>query len=47
MMHCTVYLFYPPLSTSTIEKVILKLEEYLTRNSMMLFKARKIKLVIM
>jgi len=47
MMHCTVNLFYPPLSTSTIEKVTLKLEEYLTRNSIMLFKAKKVKMVIM
>ena len=47
MMHCTVNLFYHPLSTSTIEKVVLKLEEYLTRNSIILFKAKKVKMVIM
>ena len=44
MIHCTINLFYPPLSTSTIEKVVLKLEEYLTRNWMMLFESKKIKL---
>jgi len=47
MIHCTINLFYSPLSTSTIEKVVLKLEEYLTRNSIIPFKAKKIKLVIM